>query len=280
MKRISGLLLFLAMLLLFVSALADVEISEAVFPDEAFRRYLLDAGFDRNGDGRLSKGEIAKVTFMDCHSRKIKSLQGIGTFTELVELQCYDNLLTEIDVSKNEKLASLGAYVNQLKKIDLSGSKNLVSFSCSVNPVSELVLPDTRKLTWLDVTQTNLKQLDLSEYPILEQLVRAGEPTPYIYGATEEQVNWVSDTSFLAINRDVTLKANGAVLYGGSGKAEAAAEKTEAEEEPAKTAQKEEPAGSAADLSGKTKIARLMKPVFNGKFNTLWIDVPDQFALD
>ena len=279
MKRIWGLLLFLMLLLLFSAALADVEINEKVFPDEGFRKYILDAGFDRNGDGRLSKAEIAEVTVIDCHSREIRSLQGISTFTELVDLQCYNNQLTEINVSKNKKLASLGAYQNRLTKVNLSKNKKLVSFSCSGNPLSELVLPNNRDLTWLDLTGTDLKQLDIGQYPLLEQLVRASAPTPYIYGETEEQINWVSDTSFLAVDREITLTAGGAVLYDGSGSAQAETEKAGANEAPAETAEKQDQAESAADTSGKVQIARLMKPDFKGKFNTLWMSVPDHYTL-
>ena len=228
MKRVLGLLLFTMMLLLLSAALADVEINESVFPDEQFRRYILDAGFDADGNGRLSKAEIGKVTLVDCHSLGIKSLQGIENFTELLELRCYDNQLAELDVSKNKKLVSLSAYTNKLKKLDLSACKKLVSFSCSSNPVSELRLPDCRDLTWMDLAFTNLRELDIDGYPILEALVRAGEPTPYIYWETDEQVNWVSDTSFLAVNRQFVLTSGGEVLYDGSGNAEAAAETAEA----------------------------------------------------
>ena len=282
MKRAWGLFLFLAVLLLFSAALADVEISESVFPDEGFRQYIFDAGFDENADGLLSRAEIAKVTCIDCHSRKIRSLQGIETFTELIELQCYDNLLTEVDVSRNGKLASLGVYLNQLTKMDLSGSKNLVSFSCSGNPVSELILPDTRNLTWVDLTWTNLQSLEIGNYPLLEKLVRSGEPTRYIYAETEEQINWISDTSFLAVSRQFTLKANGAVLYDGSGSAEAAAESAETAETPetpVESAEKQQKTETGAKTGGKKKIARLLKPTFDGGYNTIWMSVPENFTL-
>ena len=284
MKRFWGFLLFLAISLLFSAALADEEISEAVFPDRGFRRYILDAGFDENGDGRLSKAEIAKVTCMDCHSRNIKSLEGIEIFTELIELQCPYNRLTEVDVSKNRKLTSLGVYSNKLTKLDLSQSKNLVSFSCSANPVSEVILPDTEALTWVDISSTNLKELDIGKYPILTDLVRSGEPTPYIYAQTEEQINWVSDTSFLAINRQFTLKANGTVLYAGIDTPDPTAETPDtakAPEVPAKKAEKQDKAETAANTVGKQKqqIARLLKPTFDGGYNTIWMSVPENYSL-
>ena len=152
MKRILNLLLLVSFLLFLSTAMADVEISETVFPDEGFRQYVIDSGFDGDGNGHLSREELEKTTLIDCHSLGIKSLQGIEYFTELQELRCFDNLLTELDVSKNEKLLSLSAYLNQLTKLDLTACKKLVSLSCSGNPISELLLPDARGLTWADFT--------------------------------------------------------------------------------------------------------------------------------
>ena len=286
MKRILNLLLLVSFLLFLSTAMADVEISETVFPDEGFRQYVIDSGFDGDGNGHLSREELEKTTLIDCHSLGIKSLQGIEYFTELQELRCFDNLLTELDVSKNEKLLSLSAYLNQLTKLDLTACKKLVSLSCSGNPISELLLPDARGLTWADFTWTNLQQLEIGNYPLLTALVQAGEPTPYIYGETEEQVNWVTDTSFLAVNRQCILKSGGKVLYGGAGTTEAPAERTDAAEATAESPENPEKARAAAEAAGKEKIARLYSPDrlytpdFDGKYNTIWIRVPEGFSIN
>lgn len=89
-----------------------VEVDEEHFPDAAFRGYVLDK-LDFNGDGKLSKNEIAQVKNMDIGWQEITSIEGVGFFTSLESLYCSGNQLTELP-NLPESLTELYCSGNQL----------------------------------------------------------------------------------------------------------------------------------------------------------------------
>ncbi len=117
-RKLTGLLLFLALLCLCMVALADVKLNETNFPDENFREYVKQ--FDTDGNGSFSKTEIAAVTEIYCFVKDISSLQGVEHFTALTSLTCSVNPLTDLDLSKNTALTYLSCYGNNLTNLDLS----------------------------------------------------------------------------------------------------------------------------------------------------------------
>ena len=89
-----------------------VQINEENFPDENFRNYLLQQDYGQ--DGKLTEDEINGITSIVVVSSNISSLQGIEYFTALTYLDCYNNLLTSLDVSNNTALTSLSCHINQI----------------------------------------------------------------------------------------------------------------------------------------------------------------------
>lgn len=114
MKRILSLILpalACAVLLLALPAHAEdgVIIDAQTFPDPVFRQWLLD-GANLNGmgaDGVFTPEELAQITQISVPSLGISSLEGIELFPELTTLSCSNNLLTQLDVSRNAKLVTL-----------------------------------------------------------------------------------------------------------------------------------------------------------------------------
>ena len=130
------------------AAQGDVKINSTNFPDAGFRKYI-SKNIDRNKDGVLSKAEIKKVTEIrlyispkDVYGKtkyyKCKNLTGIGVFTELAVLDCSDNKLTKLDVSKNAKLIYLDCSNNKLTKLNIKNNKRLVKLSCTDNKLTKL----------------------------------------------------------------------------------------------------------------------------------------------
>ena len=97
-----------------------VALDEATFPDAAFRTLLAETA-DVNGDSRLSALELRHVSELNCSNLGIADLPGIEYFTELVALNCEDNKLTALDVSKNTHLSEIYCGGNQLATLDLTG---------------------------------------------------------------------------------------------------------------------------------------------------------------
>lgn len=97
-----------------------VALDEKTFPDAAFRNLLSETA-DTNGDGQLSTLELRHVSELNCSNLGIADLTGIEHFTELVALNCENNRLTALDVSKNTHLSEIYCGGNQLATLDLTG---------------------------------------------------------------------------------------------------------------------------------------------------------------
>lgn len=140
---------------------APVEINEENFPDEIFRQYVSD-NFDTDGNGFLSELEIARQDFINVSNENITTLKGIEFFTSLKKLNCGNNQLTDLDVSKNVALTSLHCNLNQLTQLDVSQNTALLHLCCDHNAITELNLEKNENLSILECQYTKLTSLDVS----------------------------------------------------------------------------------------------------------------------
>ena len=155
-------------------AAGSVEINETNFPDAKFRSFVKEK-LDKNNDGILDAGEIAAVKMIEANNMGIKSLEGVGFFTALETLKCWDNELTGLDLSKNTALKDLQCSNSKLQSLDLSQNPNLTQLYCGRNPLTTLDLSKNAKLKVLNCSgfanrRTKLTELDLSQNTALESL--------------------------------------------------------------------------------------------------------------
>ena len=118
----------------------SVSITESVFPDAAFRSWLTNAS-NINGygaDGLLTPDEINNIQSINVASLNLKSLEGIEVFTALEKLDCKNNALTALAVSKNTALQYLHGAFNRISSLDVSGLTNLISLNCESNNMKSL----------------------------------------------------------------------------------------------------------------------------------------------
>ena len=172
-KKLLSILLCLVMVvgLLPTAAFAagSVEINEANFPDANFRSYV-QTEFDKDGDKKLSSAEIAAVKEIIASTKGIKTLKGIEFFTALETLNCVENDLTELDVSKNTELKILHCRENELTKLDVSKNTKLEILSCSKNELTALDVSKNTELTRLYCRSNRLAALDVTQNKNLEEL--------------------------------------------------------------------------------------------------------------
>lgn len=138
----------------------DVRIDPAHFPDAKFLEYVKQ--FDTDGNGSLSWAELEKVTVIYVLGMGIKDLTGIEFFPELENLDCSENQLTQLDVSKNPKLKRLVCYENKLTSLDVSGNTSLTELHCYTNQLTSLNLGENANLNKLNCVVNRLTSLDLS----------------------------------------------------------------------------------------------------------------------
>ena len=109
----------------------DVLINETNFPDANFRAWALSQDF--GADGVLTDAEVLDVTSMNVFKKGISSLKGLEHFSFLEVLNCADNKLQELDVSKNYYLKELRCDSNELTALDVSKQLDLRRLSCFKN---------------------------------------------------------------------------------------------------------------------------------------------------
>ena len=146
-----------------------VAIDEQNFPDENFRDYV-SQNFDNNSNQFLSDKEILAATKIDVSGKGITSMKGLEYFTELTELYCQINNLTELDVSNCTKLITLSCSDNGLTALDVSKCTELTLLSCYGNNLTELNVSSLEKLELLYCYKNNLTELDVSKCTELTEL--------------------------------------------------------------------------------------------------------------
>ncbi len=189
----------------------EIPIDENTFQDSVFRSYV-EENFDTDQSGTLSEEEIAAVTKIEIGNRQVfpdvstlcYTLQGIEYFTELEELDCYGNMLTDLDLNNNTKLKivdcssnvnrvsgteygekmmyleirncpdleELYCYNNSLGFLDLSGNPALTVLNCENNELSSLDVSNCENLTYLACSNNaDLESLDVSGLTHLQTLI-------------------------------------------------------------------------------------------------------------
>lgn len=160
------------------------------FKDPYFQQALLDENtcyirddfgilpydIDRNGDSQISEKEASIVEFLKVFSRGIRGLEEIKYFTALTDLNCVDNQLTSLDVSKNTALTGLACSYNQLTSLDVSKNTALTDLNCNNNQLTSLDVSKNTALTDLYCSDNQLTSLDLSKNTALTGLSCENNP--------------------------------------------------------------------------------------------------------
>ncbi len=153
----------------------DVEIDEINFPNEIFRAYVKE-NIDLDGNGKLDEEEC-NINLLDVGNKEITDLKGIEFFTALTALDCHENQLTSLDVSKNTALKRLECSYNQLTSLDVSKNTALTELYCENNQLTSLDVSKNTALTDLYCSNNQLISLDVRNC------------NPYIYVVADDSVN-------------------------------------------------------------------------------------------
>jgi len=146
-----------------------VAIDATNFPDGAFRQYVAD-NFDKDKDGALNQTERNAVKEIRIIGSGCTSLQGLKCFSQLTDLLCGNNNLTELDVSENPELVRLICYNNSLTSLNLNKNTKLGSLNCNNNKLTVLDLRENKSLWWLRCNNNCLTSLDLRNNPKIGDL--------------------------------------------------------------------------------------------------------------
>ncbi len=159
----------------------ELALNAANFPDAVLRQYLLDCR-DFDQDGMLDEFETASI--YDFDFPEFENYPGIQSFEGIQNL------------------------------------RNIRVIFCNNDKLSTLNLTNKPKLFRLEVMDTNLKEIDISECPILIELVTTTEP--FLYSDTaiafgpESYLEYDPTDPYLCCNRDVVIRCGDQILYEGN----------------------------------------------------------------
>ncbi|KAF2336283.1 T9SS type A sorting domain-containing protein [Flavobacterium daemonense] len=182
-------------------------------PDKNFENKLINLGIDTDGiNGRVLTANIISITSLDVSNSSISDLSGIENFMSLVTLNvsnnnltslkplyskklkflyCNNNLLTDLDLTKNSDLTTLNFSNNKLSAVDfwynslltdVNGSSNLLTgvnftnanliktLDLNNNQITDLQLNNNKLLTDVNCSKNLLSALDISALDQLKTL--------------------------------------------------------------------------------------------------------------
>lgn len=146
----------------------NIAIDATNFPDENFRQYLLEQDFGK--DGVITPDENGQIKKIYCVGKGIRNLKGIEFFIYLDNLDCLNNQLSTLDVSKNTALEHLACDQNQLTSLDLSNNKALKTLWCNSNQLTKLDLSNNVALETLWCYDNQISTLNISNSTALINL--------------------------------------------------------------------------------------------------------------
>ena len=127
----------------------------------------IDADLNNDGEIQLSEAE-AVINGLYVNGRNITSLEGIESFSNLINLHCESNVLSQLDLSQNPNLEVLHCGGGNLfSSLDVSEITNLRFLDCSYNSLSSLIMNNNSNLEVIYCESNNLTQIDLSGTPNL-----------------------------------------------------------------------------------------------------------------
>tara|TARA_B100001250_G_scaffold275655_3_gene238153 strand:+ start:9103 stop:9678 length:576 start_codon:yes stop_codon:yes gene_type:complete len=88
-------------------------------PDDAFEQALIDLELDDVFDDSVYTSAIDTVQVLDIFSNGIADLTGVEAFLELRELYCFNNQITNLDLSNNVNLFEVNCSNNELVSLSI-----------------------------------------------------------------------------------------------------------------------------------------------------------------
>lgn len=165
-----------------------VEINSTNFPDQFFLQYVKD-NIDTEKDDKLSQAERDAVTEISITNTNCTDLTGIAYFANLTKLNCFDNKLTTLDVSKNAKLRILKCYNNGMEKLNLGDITHLTLLNCDDNNLTELDVSKNPNLEDLECRENKLRRVVIGKkYSLTTLYLRDNQLTSLDLSGTTREI--------------------------------------------------------------------------------------------
>ena len=159
------------LLLLLLLANFSIYAQYTSIPDVNFENKLISLGIDSGApDGKVLSANVVSLTALNVSNSSITDLTGIEDFIALDYLYCYNNRLTQLNVSKNSKLTILSCSNNLLTTLNLANNPLLITLQCDNNKLTVLDFSTNTALKSIDCSHNLLTSIDVSKQLMLESL--------------------------------------------------------------------------------------------------------------
>lgn len=148
--------------------------NETYIPNDAFEQALINLGYDYSSAGPLDDyvptARINMISTLNIRNKDIIDLTGIEDFVELVNLNCSNNRLTNVDIRNNSMLKFLNCSGNQLVELDISLNALLIDLDISGNSLTNIDIRQNSDLIQLNCSSNQLTSLDIIQNINLDEV--------------------------------------------------------------------------------------------------------------
>ncbi|APC38630.1 leucine-rich repeat domain-containing protein [Clostridium estertheticum] len=130
------------------------------FTDDNFKS-IVYSKIGKTAPSPILESDVKDIKSLDLSGAEVSGSSGLEYFTSLTELNCSNNELVTLDVSKNTALIALSCWGNKLTTLDVSKNVSLDILQCSMNQLTKLNVDPA--LTSLNCTDNKLTTIDLSK---------------------------------------------------------------------------------------------------------------------
>nr|WP_315170514.1 T9SS type A sorting domain-containing protein [uncultured Flavobacterium sp.] len=142
-----------------------------LIPDINFETKLISLGIDSGTtDGKVLTSKVASLTSLNVSNSSITNLTGIEDFIALNSLNCQNNRLNQLNISKNIKLTNLVCSNNLLTTLNLDNNPRLNVLKCADNKLALLDFSNNTILNSIECENNQLISIDVSKQLMLESL--------------------------------------------------------------------------------------------------------------
>ncbi|MCF6129014.1 T9SS type A sorting domain-containing protein [Flavobacterium sp. AS60] len=176
--------------LCFIFIVIGLKAQTVSIPDPVFKQLLVTSNssgnicafdltnnafsVDANNDGEIQVSEALQVGYLDIDNglgaTSIGNLEGIQSFTNLIGLNCANNMLTSLNVSGLSHLVELTCTNNQLTSLNLNGCVELMTIYAYQNQFTSMDLVDLPRAHIMNFSFNPLTSLNISGCPRITQL--------------------------------------------------------------------------------------------------------------
>ena len=153
--------------------------------------------------GSITRSDVEGKTTLSIKDRSVSNLSGIEHFTSLKVLNCDNNNLTALDMSKNTELTTLYCGSNSLNSLDVSKNTALTSLWCGENKLASLDVSKNAKLEYLLCYDNQLSSLDVSKNTELASLSCSNNGLTSLDVSKNTKLVWLNSSGNLLTTLDV-----------------------------------------------------------------------------